>query len=183
MPESSEKLTLLYSASAIDARVRELAEQINARYAGESVVVVGVLKGAFIFCADLTRRLTMPLEVDFVRLASYGQSSTSAGAIKFSKDIETSLAGKHVLIVEDIIDTGRSMNFLQEQFADRQAASVTIAAFVDKPGRREVPVQADFVGFCIADVFIVGYGLDYAERYRELPGIYELALSNDAAGL
>ena len=183
MPESFERLTLLYDAASIDARVREMAEQINARYAGEPVVVVGVLKGAFIFCADLMRRLTMPLEVDFVRLASYGRSSTSGGEIKFTKDIEMPLAGKHVLIVEDIIDTGLSMDFLCKQLADRQAVSVSIAAFVDKPSRREVPVKADYVGFCIADGFIVGYGLDYAERYRELPGIYELRLNNADAGL
>lgn len=183
MSESPGQLTLLYDADVIDARVRELAAQINARYAGEPVVVVGVLKGAFIFCADLIRRLVMPLEVDFVRLASYGQSSTSAGEIKFTKDMETSLVGKHVLIVEDIIDTGRSMDFLCRQLENRQAVSVSIAAFVDKPCRREVPVKADFVGFCIADGFIVGYGLDYAERYRELPGIYELRLNNADAGL
>ena len=183
MPESPEQLTLLYDAASIDARVREMAEQINARYAGESVVVVGVLKGAFIFCADLARRLAMPLEVDFVRLASYGQSSTSAGTIKFTKDMEISLVGKHALIVEDIVDTGWSMDFLRKQLLDKQALSVSIAAFVDKPGRREVPVKADFVGFCIADGFIVGYGLDYAERYRELPGIYELRLNNADAGL
>ena len=183
MPGSSEQLTILYDAAAIDARVEELAAQINARYAGEPVVVVGVLKGAFIFCADLTRRLTMPLEVDFVCLASYGQSSTSSGEIKYTKDMETSLSGKHVLIVEDIIDTGRSMDFLCKQLKARQAASVSIAVFVDKPCRREVPVKADFVGFCIADGFVVGYGLDYAERYRELPGIYELTLDNDNAGL
>ncbi len=176
MTRTTDKLTLLYSAEAIAARVGEMAAQINAHYAGEAVLLVGVLKGAFIFCADLARRLNLPLEVDFVRLASYGQSSTRGPEIMFSKDVETSLAGKHVLIAEDIIDTGRSMALLRAHFADRQAASVSIAAFVDKPERREVPVEADFVGFCIADVFVVGYGLDYAERYRGLPGIYALDL-------
>ena len=172
----ADNLTLIYDAAAIAARVDEMAARINAFYAGKPVLLVGVLKGAFIFCADLARRLNMPLAVDFVRLSSYGQSSSSGPEIKFSKDVETSLAGRHVLIVEDIIDTGRSMTFLRDCFVQRQAASVKIAAFVDKPERREVPIEADFIGFCIASGFIVGYGLDYAERYRELPGLYELDL-------
>ena len=180
MRNKFNKLTLLYDAATIADRVREMAAQINVCYAGEPVLVVGVLKGAFIFCADLARRLNMPLEVDFVRLSSYGQSFVSGPEIKLGKDVETSLAGKHVLIVEDIIDTGRSLHFLREHFTDCRAASINIAAFVDKPERREMPVEADFVGFCVADVFVVGYGLDYAERYRELPGIYALDISRSA---
>ena len=177
MSNKSNKLTLLYNAEAIADRVRAMAAQINGCYAGEPVLLVGVLKGAFIFCADLARHLSMPLEVEFVRLASYGQSSTGGPEIKFTKDVETSLAGKHVLIVEDIVDTGRSMAFLCAQFASRGAKSVRLAAFVDKPERREVPVYADFTGFNIASGFIVGYGLDYAEHYRELPGLHILNIS------
>lgn len=182
MPETADNLTLLYGADVISDRLEEMAAQINARYAGKPVLVVGVLKGAFIFCADLVRRLAMPLEVDFVRLASYGQSDTGGSEIKFTKDVETPMAGKHVLIVEDIVDTGRSMAFLYKQFANRQAASVSLAVFVDKPERREVPIKAEFAGFCIDNGFIVGYGLDYAERYRELPGIYVLDV-NALAGV
>lgn len=177
MSNKFNKLTLLHDPAAIAGRVREMAAQINACYAGESVLVVGVLKGAFIFCADLARHLTMPLEMEFVRLASYGRSSASGPEIKFTKDVETSLAGKHVLIVEDIVDTGRSMAFLCGQFAGRGAASVRLATFVDKPERRELPINADFTGFHIAGGFIVGYGLDYAEQYRELPGLYVLDIS------
>lgn len=177
MPERNDKLSILYDAAAIDARLREMAAEINARYAGRPVLVVGVLKGAFIFCADLVRRLTMPLEVDFVRLASYGGGSVSRAEISFSKDVETPLVGKDVLIVEDIVDTGRSMNFLFAQFAERGAASISLAVFVDKPGRRKIPVKADFMAFRAPDAFVVGYGLDYAERYRELPGLYVLDLA------
>ena len=174
MSDKINTLTPLYTAADIDVSVRAMAAQINACYAGEPVLLVGVLKGAFIFCADLARHLTMPLEVDFVRLASYGTSTSGGQEVKFTKDVETSLAGKHVLIVEDIVDTGRSMAFLCAQFASRGAKSVRLAAFVDKPERREVPVYADFTGFNIASGFIVGYGLDYAEHYRELPGLHIL---------
>ena len=174
MLKQRDKLSVLYDAAAIDARLGEMAAEINARYAGRPVLVVGVLKGAFIFCADLVRRLTMPLEVDFVRLASYGRGTLGGAEIKFGKDVETPLAGKDVLIVEDIVDTGRSMNFLFAQFADRGAASISLAVFTDKPERREVPVKADFIGFRVPDAFVVGYGLDYAEQYRELPGLYVL---------
>ncbi len=174
MSDKTNTLTPLYTAADIDASVRAMAARINACYAGEPVLLVGVLKGAFIFCADLARQLTMPLEVDFVRLASYGTATSGDQEIKFTKDVETSLAGKHVLIVEDIVDTGRSMAFLRAQFASRGAKSVRLAAFVDKPERREVPVNADFTGFHIASGFIVGYGLDYAEHYRELPGLHIL---------
>ncbi len=179
MPEQTDKLTLMYDAAAIDIRVREMAAAIDARYAGGSLLVVGVLKGAFIFCADLVRRLHMPVEVDFVRLASYGKGTVGQSEIQFLKDVETPLRGRDVLIVEDIVDTGLSMSFLYERFADRGATSISLAALVDKPERRKTFIQADFTGFHVPNAFIVGYGLDYAEKYRELPGIYIL----DAAGL
>ena len=177
MSSSTNTLTPLYTAADIDARVREMAAQINACYTGESVLLVGVLKGAFIFCADLARQLTMPLEMDFARLASYGTATSGAQEIKFTKDVESPLAGKHVLIVEDIVDTGRSMAFLCAQFAGRGAKSVKLAAFVDKPERRQVPITVNFTGFHIDSGFIVGYGLDYAEHYRELPGLHILNIS------
>ena len=159
----------------IRARVAELAAEISAIYDGEALVVVCVLKGGFMFFSDLIRRLEGPLvEADFVRLASYGRSATSSRTVSFIKDVELSLAGKHVLVVEDIVDTGHTMDFLLRQFAARGAKSLRLAVMVDKQERREVPVTADFTGFALSGGFIVGYGLDYAERYRELPAIYEV---------
>ena len=168
-------LRQVYGEEQIQARVAEMAAEINALYDGEELVVVCVLKGAFIFCGDLTRRLQGPqVEMDFVRLASYGSSATSSRSVSFVKDVELSLAGKHVLVVEDIVDTGHSMDFLLRQFAARGAKSLRLAVMVDKQERREVPVHTDFTGFALSGGFIVGYGLDYAERYRELPAIYEI---------
>jgi len=170
-----KELKLIYGEEQIQARVAEMATEINALYDGEDFVVVCVLKGAFMFFSDLTRRLQGPqVEVDFVRLASYGKSTTSSRTVSFVKDIELSLAGKHVLIVDDIIDTGRSMDFLLRQFAARGAQSLHLAVMVDKQERREVPVHVGFTGFSLPEGFIVGYGMDYAEHYRALPGIYAI---------
>ena len=152
-----EKLRVLYDADTIRARVRELAGQIDALYGNEPLVVVCVLKGAFLFFSDLVRELSISPELDFVRLASYGNGTESSCSVAFTKDIELSIEGKHVLIVEDIIDSGRSMH---------------VAVLIDKRERREFPVRADFVGFALTSGFIVGYGLDYAEHYRALPAIY-----------
>jgi len=170
-----KELKQIYAADQIQTRVAELAAEISALYDGEDLAVVCVLKGGFMFFSDLIRRLEGPrVEVDFVRLASYGRSTASSGAVSFVKDVELSLAGKHALVVEDIIDTGHTMDFLLRQFAARGAKSLRLAAMVDKRERREVPVNADFTGFALSGGFIVGYGLDYAERYRELPAIFEV---------
>ena len=170
-----KELKPVYSEEQIQARVEEMATEISALYEDEELVVVCVLKGAFMFCTDLVRRLTVPsLELDFVRLASYGKSSTSSRTVAFVKDVELSLVNKHVLIVEDIVDTGHTMDFLMHQFAARGAKSLRLAVMVDKQERREVPVKASFTGFALPGGFIVGYGLDYAERYRALPAIYEI---------
>jgi len=170
-----KKLKQIYDEKQIRTRVAELAAEISALYDGEVLVVICVLKGGFMFFSDLTRRLEGPqVEVDFVRLASYGRTTASNRAVSFVKDVELSLAGKHVLVVEDIIDTGYSMDFLLHQFAAREMKSLRLAVLVDKQERREVPVTADFVGFALSGGFIVGYGLDYAERYRELPAIFEI---------
>ncbi len=151
-----------------------LGREINAAYAdGSTVVAVCVLKGAFMFFADIVRRIKAPLRLDFVRLASYGDA-TNAGDLVFSKDVETSLTGRHVLIVEDIVDTGRSMDFLKRTFEERGPASVRIAALVDKHERREVELTVDFPAFTLEQGFLVGYGMDCAERHRELDAIYEL---------
>jgi len=170
-----KELKQVYGEEQIQSRVAELAAEISTLYDGEALVVVCVLKGGFMFCSDLTRRLAGPqVEVDFVRLASYGSSTTSSRTVSFVKDVELSLAGKHVLVVEDIIDTGHTMDFLLRQFAARGVKSLRLAVMLDKQERREVPVNADFIGFALPGGFIVGYGLDYAERYRELPAIFEI---------
>lgn len=169
-------LRSVYSAEDIAARVKSVAAEINALYrtAEEPLVMVCVLKGAFMFFADLVKRIEVHPEIDFVRLASYGRHSASGGAITFGKDVDISLTGKHVLVVEDVIDSGLTMDFLLKQFKARGAKSLRLAVLIDKQERREVDVQADFTGFVLHEGFIVGYGLDYAERYRELPAIYEV---------
>lgn len=167
------KLKPCISEEVIQKRVKEMAEEISALYKGQPLVVICVLKGAFLFFSDLVKHLTCEPELDFVRLASYGQSSKSSRTITFTKDVEIPLEGKHVLIVEDIVDTGHSMDFLFRQLQARGVRSLRLAVLLDKNERREVPVTAHFVGFTLPSGFVVGYGLDYAERYRELPAIYE----------
>ena len=169
-------LTPLITVEQIEQRVRELADQINAFYAGRPLVLVCVLKGAFMFFSDLLKHVTVGPEIDFVRLASYGRNAVSSGVISFSKDVEISLEGKDVVLVEDIVDSGRTMDFLMRQMRARGASSLRLAALVDKLERREVDVQVDFAGFSLSSGFIVGYGLDYAERYRELPAIYTVVM-------
>jgi hypoxanthine phosphoribosyltransferase len=169
---------VLFSREDIDMRVQSIAADINQLYAEKSLVAICVLKGAFMFFADLIKHIKVRPELDFVRIASYGSSVSAGDAISFTKDIELSLKNKHVLIVEDIVDTGYSMQFLLGQLQARDAKSIKICALIDKHARREVDVKVDFFGFKLADGFIVGYGLDYAERYRELPEIRRLELIN-----
>ncbi|WP_461210549.1 hypoxanthine phosphoribosyltransferase [Desulfocurvus sp. DL9XJH121] len=169
----ADKMVEVISAADIAGRVAELGREITATYQGEPLTVVCVLKGGFLFFADLVRAVDLPLELEFVRLASYGKGMDS-GELVFSKDLETSIKGKHVLIVEDIVDSGRSMDFLMRTFEERGPKSLRLAALVDKAERREVQLTVDFGGFTLEKGFIVGYGMDYAEKYRELPGIYEI---------
>ena len=166
------KKKVLYSKEIIDIRVKELADAISRDLEGKEVVFVGVLKGAFIILADLTRKLKIPHTVDFVRLASYGSGSVSSGSITLSKDIETDIEGKEVIIVEDIIDTGITMAFLRERLEEKNPGSIRICTLIDKKQRREVPIDADYVGFDLDEGFVVGYGLDFDERFRCLPDIY-----------
>lgn len=173
-PVAVDDLRIVYDEAAIQKRIAELAAEIDALYRDEPLVVICVLKGAFMFFTDLVRRLTILPELDFVRLASYGQGMESSRNIAFTKDVEISLAGKHVLVVEDVVDSGYTMDFLLRQLGARSARSLRLAVLVDKRERRKVPVSADFVGFALPAGFIVGYGLDYAERFRELPAIYEI---------
>ncbi len=172
----SEHMHCLFDPQTIASRVRELGAAIDQAYgqAGEPLVLICVLKGAFIFFADLIRSMQTPVELDFVRMASYGQQTTRQEKVHFSKDIEVSIQGKHVLIVEDIVDTGHTMAYLKKVFDARRPASVAVCSLIHKIGRREVDLDIDFYGFRLDKGFIVGYGLDCAEAYRQLDAIYEL---------
>ena len=169
------QLVTVFSAEDIAGRVRGMAAAIDACYGDEPLVAVCVLKGACIFFSDLVRALrNRNLELEFIRIASYGMGTASSGKVVFSKDVENEIRDKHVLLVEDIVDSGRSMRFVLDTFAARGPRSLRVAALVNKTGRREKEVAVDFTGFSLASGFLVGYGLDYAERYRGLPGIFEL---------
>lgn len=166
---------LLFSEEDIAARVAELGEEIAAVYTGEPLVAVCVLKGAVHFFSDLTRAISREdLEMDFVRISSYGAGTVTSREIRLTKDLECDVRGKHVLVVEDVVDSGHSLRFLLDLLAGRGARSVRIATLVNKTDRREVDVPVAFSGFMLDSGFIVGYGLDHAERYRALPAIYEL---------
>lgn len=170
------KLTPFITAEQIAERVESLGKEIAASYEGEEpLVCICVLKGAFLFFSDIIRKIDRPIEVDFVRLASYGTATSRGDDIVFSKDLEVSIEGKDVLVIEDIVDTGHSMDFLMNVLRMRKPKSLKICSLIDKHERREKKVHVDFSGFQLSDGFIVGYGLDYAERYRELDGIYELS--------
>jgi len=173
-----EEKRLLYSKKTIDRRVKELADAISCDLEGRELVLIGVLKGAFIFLADLTRYLKIPHTVDFVRLASYGSGSVSSGNITFSKDIETDIEGKDIVIVDDIIDTGGSIAFLREKLEERRPGSIKVCALIDKKQRRKRAVTADYVGFALGEGFVVGYGLDFDEKFRCLPEIYVIKEGN-----
>jgi hypoxanthine phosphoribosyltransferase len=160
----------------IQARLRELADQINKDYAGEELVLIGVLKGVFIFLADLVRLLNMPIRVDFVRVRSYGTASTSSGTVEITKDVELDLRHRHVLVVEDIIDSGLTLEYLLRHLQKQQPKSLKICCLTDKLERRSLLVPIDYVGFVVEKGFLVGYGLDYAEDYRQYPDICELEL-------
>lgn len=164
-----EQLRVIYTKDEITSRVHELGRQITADYQGQSLCVVGILKGAIIFLADLVRSISLPLTLDFMAVSSYGHATTSSGVVRILKDLDTHIAGHHVLIVEDIVDSGLTLRYLLSLLAARQPASLRTCVFLDKPAKREVEVSLDYVGFTIPDVFVVGYGLDYAEDYRHLP--------------
>jgi hypoxanthine phosphoribosyltransferase len=170
MDEMSKKI--LFSRTAIQKRVQELASQISSDYAGRELVVIGILKGAFIFMADLVREISIPCNIDFVRVASYGASSESSGKVVMTKDIETSIKGRDILIVEDIIDTGLTLQYLVNWLKERNPNSLKICVFLDKRKRRKVSFEADYVGFTIDDGFVVGYGLDFNEQYRFFSDVY-----------
>lgn len=160
---------VLYSEEVIQKKVQELGAAVSREYAGRNPLVICVLKGAFIFMADLSKNITIPIELDFMAVSSYGNSTRSSGEVKIIKDLDTSVDGRDVIIVEDIIDSGLTLSYLIDVLERRNALSVSVVALFDKPGRRTVDLQADYTGFTIPDAFVVGYGLDYAEKYRNLP--------------
>jgi hypoxanthine phosphoribosyltransferase len=167
-----KELKLLFSRKEIADQIARLACEISADYADKKLVLVGVLKGAFVFLADLVRELTIPATIEFVRLASYGSKKESSGQVVVKKDVEIPLEGKDVLVIEDIVDTGLSLKFLIEHLRAHHPASLKICALVDKKARREVEVHVDYTGFTMTDGFIVGYGIDFNEHYRALPEIF-----------
>ena len=160
--------TVLVTPEQLNARVDELARQISADYAGEELLLVGVLKGAVFFMADLARRVTVPCALDFMAVSSYGSSTDSSGVVRILKDLDTEIEGRHVLIVEDIIDSGLTLSYLLKNLRSRKPASLEICALLTKPARRRTNITCRYVGFEIPDEFVVGYGLDYAEHYRTL---------------
>jgi len=167
-----EKLVLLYSQDEIAGKVTALAEQISEDYHDKEAILICILKGAFIFLADLARNIRIPLKIDFVRLLSYGSQTRSSGDITITKDIELSIEDKDVIIVEDIIDSGLSLSFLVDILRAKNPRSLRLCVLIDKRERREVEIKADYVGFRLEEGFIVGYGLDFNEKHRHLPDIY-----------
>lgn len=171
-----EKLKVLLRGTQIRRRVRELARRLERDYKGESVHLVCILKGACIFLADLLRELKLPVSVDFIAVSSYGKGSLPSGEVRITKDLDASVEGQNVIIVEDILDTGLTLNYLYRILQSRKPKSLKIAALLDKPARRVKEVPVDYIGFKIPDQFVVGYGLDYGEHYRNLPDVCVLSL-------
>jgi hypoxanthine phosphoribosyltransferase len=162
---------VLYDAQQINEKVKELGATLSKDFSGRNPLVICVLKGAFIFMADLVKEITVPLELDFMAVSSYGQSTKSSGVVKIIKDLDVSVEGRDVLIVEDIIDSGLTLSYLIDVLERRNSKSVTVVTLFDKPARRTVELEADYTGFTLPDEFVVGYGLDFAEKYRNLPYI------------
>lgn len=182
MATQVDSIKTIYSQSVIQERVKELGQEISADFAKlENPVVIGVMKGAFCFLADVVRSITTPdpLQIEFVRLASYGSATESSGVVQTPYLELPNISRRNILVVEDIIDSGRTAKFFMEYLKDQfNPATLKMAVFLDKPSRRIVPMEADYVGFEIEDLFVVGYGLDYAEKYRELPYLGELKLGS-----
>ena len=170
-----ETISVLIPEKKIIERTDELAKELSRKYSslrdGKPIVVIGVLKGSVMFMVDIIKRMTVPVELDFMVVSSYGDSTSSSGQLKIKKDLENSIHDKHVLLVEDIIDSGRTLHYLLRYLKDKQPASLTLCTLLDKPESREFNVKVDYVGFEIPDEFVIGYGLDYAQRYRNLPYI------------
>ncbi len=166
-----EKVKVLLTEEEVNARIRELGEQISKDYAGRQVYLICILKGGSFFMCELAKRITVPVFLDFMSVSSYGSETTSSGVVRIVKDLDEPLKDKDVIVIEDIIDTGRTLSYLMEMLKDRGPASLRLCTLLDKPERRLVDVNVDYTGFQIPDKFIVGYGLDYDQKYRNLPYI------------
>lgn len=162
---------ILFSEEELQAKIREMGKSITTDYQGKNLFAVGILKGSTLFMADLVRRIDLPVTFDFMAVSSYGDKAVSSGVVRINKDLETSIEGKDVLIIEDIIDSGLTLSYLVDNLKSRNPASIKIATLLTKPDRRKVKVDVAYCGFSIPDEFVVGYGLDYAENYRNLPYI------------
>ena len=167
----STKIEVLIPEEDIRKRISELAAELSEKYKGENVLLVGILNGSVFFLADLAQKMTIPVEIDFMAASSYGSGTESSGRVLISKDLARSIEGDHVVIVEDIVDTGQTLHLLTEMLMERNPASLELAVLLNKPSRRKVCLDADYIGFDIPDVFVVGWGLDYDQKYRDLPYI------------
>ena len=174
-----ENIKVLISEEEMDRKIRELGAQISKDYEGKQVHMIGVLKGASFFMCELAKRITVPVSIDFMAVSSYGSSTKSSGVVRIVKDLDEPLLDKDVLVVEDIVDSGRTLNYLQELFRDRGIRSIRFCTLLDKPDRRVVDLDIDYVGFVIPDEFVVGYGMDYDQRYRNLPYIGTMEFTED----
>jgi len=168
---SQSEPRILFHREEIEATVKRLAAEIRKDYQGKHPLLIGILKGSFMFMADLIRYLNFPLEVEFIRLSSYGRGSSTSGKIKVVQGLCSEVKGRDVLVIEDIVDTGHTLSFLLDYLGKRKAASLKLCALADKPSRRQVPVNIDYLGFTVPDKFLVGYGLDWDEKFRYLPDI------------
>ena len=164
-------LKVLYTEKQIAARIEAMGMEMYEDLKGRDPLFVSVLRGAFIFMADIVRACQVPCDVEFIAVSSYGDATASSGVVKITHDIQQDISGRHLVVVEDILDSGNTLSFLQQYFLTKGAASVTICTLLDKPERRKKAIRADYVGFAVPDEFVVGYGLDYAQKYRNLPYI------------
>lgn len=163
--------SVLLSAEELAKRIAEIGAEITADYAGKEILMIGVLRGAVLFMADLARAIKVPVAIDFMAVSSYGAGTSSSGVVRILKDLDEDVEGKHVLVVEDIIDSGLTLNYLLDNLKSRKPASIKLCTLLNKPERRKVNVNIDYNGFDVPDYFVIGYGLDYAEKYRNLPFI------------
>lgn len=167
----AEKIRVMISEEDVDKRIEELGKKISEDYAGKQVHLICILKGSVFFTCELAKRISVPVSLDFMSVSSYGDGTTSSGIVKIAKDLDETLEGKDVIVIEDIIDSGRTLHYLLDVLQKRQPNSLKLCTLLDKPDRRVKEVKVDYVGFEIPDEFVVGYGLDYAQRYRNLPYI------------
>ena len=167
----AEKISVLISENDVDAKIAEIGKQISEDYAGESVHLLCILKGSVFFTCELAKRITVPVSLDFMSVSSYGDGTSSSGVVKIAKDLDETIEGKNVIVIEDIIDSGRTLHYLLDVLEKRNPKSMKLCTLLDKPERRVKDVKVDYTGFAIPDEFVVGYGLDYAQKYRNLPYI------------